>query len=206
MLPGTCSRALGKTSWAPAGRYVRSKVEDGGRRESVAHGVRGIPGGGPSPRGARSLGGFTAAGVTALPWKSKALKSGCSSLACGQLQRRRTSTGTRARVRETGHGFRGRDKPLKGANPGRGCGAKQNRKSGGGVNRRGREKRRGRAEAVAWDAAALCGRRRMMSRRGRKPQERRSAQFREWSPDRSWARRAGRGSWCSEEDGKLAGG
>jgi len=153
---------IGNTSRAPTGRHVRSKAVDGGRRESVAHDVRGTPGGGQSPGGARSIGGFTAAGATALSRKSKALKSGRTALACGQLQRRRSSTGMRAAVRETGHGFRGRDKPLEGANPGRGSGVKQTRNSSGGVNRRGRAKRRGRTKAVTWvvavcvDAAGTC--------------------------------------------------
>jgi len=197
---------IGETSRTPTGRQARWKVVDGGRRESVAHDVRGNPGGGENPGGARSREDFTVDEATALPRKSNALKSGRTWLACGKPQRRRASIDTRARVRETGRGFCGRDKPLKGANPGRGSGAKQTRDSSGGVNRRGRAKRRGRTEAVTWVVAAFCGRRWNMSRRGRKPQERRFAQDRGWSPDRSWAREAGRGSWCSEGNGKLLGG
>ena len=60
--------------------------------------------------------------------------------------------GMRAAAGVIRNGSVGRETPWR-ENPVRGCGVKQTHKAGGGVNRRGREKRRGRN--VAWDLGRL---------------------------------------------------
>jgi len=205
LMSGAYRRKPGKTSRIPPVRHVPTKIEDGGRRESVPHGVRSRTRRRRKPRRGAELrrlhrlrGHRTHAGSKAL--KSRAFEVGVRATAQTSDVQRHEGKGPGNRAR-----LRGKDEPLKGANPGCGSGVKQTRKAGGGENRRGRAKRRGRNEAVGWVPAATVDAAGLRRNEGANPMRGVPCAAGR-SQDCSEANGAGRGSWCSEEDGKLAGG
>jgi hypothetical protein len=84
--------------------------------------------------------------VTRIRTESKALRSSRWAVAlAGNRRQRPIGNGERALVTDEVIVARCGEQTPEGMNPGRGSGAKQTREAGGGGNRRGREKRRGRS-------------------------------------------------------------
>jgi len=152
--PTPAHSCTGKPPRVPRIGFDATKTAGGSGVKALRRCVRGTPEGGTSPGGARIRWSFTASSNTALIAGSKALKSTWGSLARVKPQAGFTN-GTRAWSRGNPVLLREEGETPEGANPGRGSGVKQTRKAGGGVNRRGRAKRRGRTEAWGWDPARV---------------------------------------------------
>src|SRR3954470_11122908 len=139
------------------------KAVGGGNAKSFPRCVEGKPGGGKAQEGRGADGTLNRfRSPPHSPRGDKALKSRARRAGAGHTAGfSRPTPGGHERAGETRYGSARGTIPWR-ANPGRGCGAKQTRKAGGGANRRGRVKRRGRNVArgrvsrVLVDAACWC--------------------------------------------------
>jgi hypothetical protein len=129
------------------------------------------PGGGKAQEGHGRCRWLTPSGSATSPGAEQSPEGGATRRGARRATgvQRRGANGKRARAVDETERLRRGTNPWR-ANPGRGSGVKQTRKAGGGVNRRGRVKRRGRSRAGPGKPAR--GRRRLMSRRGTEPQGR----------------------------------